>query len=875
MSEVWFRIRAVFARDGMERDLDDEFAFHLEMEERKLVAGGMSPADARRRARVEFGGVERQKEGARESWGVAWVQEGLRDLRHAARQLRRRPAFSALAATTLALGIGGTVALFSVAYGLLVRPLPVADEARLVTFWSDYDWRGVEFDFVKDAVQGFEGVAAYSNDAVTLRTDAGTDMLLATIASAELFDILGARPLLGRTFRPGDDRPGAEPSIILAHGLWQQEFGADPGIVGRRVVVDGAPTTVIGVMPAGFHFPSPDMRAWIPLDLDPSSGNYQGNGWLVLIGRLQAGTTPAQTQASLDALGARLSERFDYPERWDKSRNPFARPLREYLLGDVRPAVLLLFGAVGLLLLMACANVAALILTRTMDRTTELAVRTALGAGRVRLARQIVTESVVLGVAGGALGVLLAWASFDALVAALPLSQVTQSFADTLRLDWRALVGGVVLSVATGAAVSLVPVRALLKGDLGGASLGDRSRGGIQVRHGRAQQALVASEVLLAVVLVTGAALLARSVDRLRAVDPGMEPEGVLAVDLFLGSSETSPAERAAFFDRIVERTEALPGVTAAGLINRLPLRDGGFQAGIELEGRPDLVGEQRPTAYFRTVTPGALDALGVTAARGRDLAASDDEGSLSVALVNESFVRSFWPESEAVGRHFTTSFFASTEWQVVGVLPDVAIDGLLSEVRPAGYHPWDQVAASTGSGVLVVRATGDPMALAGPVRSLVATIDPRAAVGTVTTMDDVVDSAMAEALRLRFFLLLFSALGLVLGAVGIYGVVSYAVERRRTEFGIRMALGARPRRLLSEVVRRGMAPVALGVAGGVAVSLVAARTVASFLYEIAPTDPVSLLVAVLALLAAGTAATLIPAVRATRTPPGVSLRSE
>ncbi len=870
LGDLWFRVRALFDRHSMERDLDDELDFHLDMEARKLEAEGFTPEEARRLARVRFGGVDRFAERSRESWGVSPLADLGGDVRWAVRQLTRSPAFAALGALTLALGIGGTVALFSVAHGLLVRPLPVHDEDHLVVFWSDYNWRGVEFDFVRERLEGFEGLAAFSNDAFTLRTDGGTSMVLSTVASAELFDVLGVRPMLGRTFREGEDRPGAEPVVILSHGLWQQELGGDRDIVGKRILLDGAPVTVIGVMPEGFYFPTPQMRIWTPLDLDPESAGYQA-GWLVLTGRLAPGTSQTRLDDELARLGAALDERFDYPDRWNKARDPYVTPLRDYLLGEVRPAVLLLMAAVGLLLLMACANVAALILTRTSDRVGEMSVRTALGAGRGRLARQILTESLLLGAVGGIVGLALAAAVFDVLVAGLPL---TQGFEQTLALDWTTLVGAFVLSLVTGGLVALAPLRALLRGDLSRATLGWRRQGG-SPGSARMQHALVVAEVLLAMVLVTGAALLVRTVDRLRSLDDGLDADGVLTVELYLGAEETQPAERDRFFHAIVERVAALPGVEHAGLINRLPIRDGGYQASVLLEGRTDLEGDQRPTAFWRVVTPGALEALGVRPLHGRLPDEADRDGTLQAGFVNESFARRFWPSEDALGKHFTTFFGRRAEWQVAGVLPDIAIGSARLDVSPAAYHAWDQAAPGATSAVLVARSSGDPSALAPAVRRIARELDGRAALGEVASMQAVVDGSMSESMRLRFYLTLLSGLGLLLGSVGIYGVVSYGVERRRAEMGIRMALGARPGVLLGEVIRVGMLPVLIGVIGGIVAALAASASLGHFLYEVAPTDPLSLAAGALSLLTVGTLSALIPALRAGRTDPSTALRSD
>ncbi|MCH7992531.1 MAG: FtsX-like permease family protein [Gemmatimonadetes bacterium] len=607
------------------------------------------------------------------------------------------------------------------------------------------------------------------------------------------------------------------------------------------------------------------------MNMDPDDRGYQGNGWLVLTGRVAPGVSDAQVEEDLAALGTALGERFTYPEAWDKTRNPFVTPLREYLLGDVRPALLLLLGAVGVLLLMACANVAALLLTRTNDRTGEMSVRAALGAGRARLARQILTEAVVLGLVGGAMGLVLATALFDVLVASLPLGQ---GFEETLSLDWTTLVGALVLSVVMGAVISLVPIRNLLRGELAGGALGQRSQAGVGASAGRTQGLLVVVEVLLAVVLVTGASLLVRSVDKLRALDPGLDPEGVPAVDLYVGAQETSPEERVAFFRQVVERMASIPGVERAGLINRLHIRDGGYQGPIAIEDRPDLEGPSRPNAAFRVVTPALFEALGIELVEGRGIEAADRDGAVRVVVVNEALARAMWPGESALGRRV-----GATRWggmfEVVGVIRDVAVHDLISEVPMAGYYAWQQVQTEVDSGVLVIETSLDPTSLASAVRQIVADVDSRGVVGNVATMEQVVDDGMSENLRLRFFLMLFSGLGLVLGTVGVYGVVSYTAEQRRAEFGIRMALGAQPMILLRDLLGVGMLPVVAGTLAGVVVSLGVSRALSSFLFDVAPTDPISFAAAAGILLGAGILAALVPAIRASRRDPAVALRAE
>jgi predicted permease len=872
LGDVWYRLRALFGRGTLERDMEDEFAFHLAMEARKYEARGVDPAEARRVAAVKFGGAERFKEQARGSWGVAPLTDLSGDVRYAVRQLRKNPAFSTLAALTLALGIGGTVALFSVVNGLLIRPLPVREEARVMTLWSAYNWRGEEFDFARERVRTFESLAAWSNDGFTLRTDDGSSLHLATVASAELFDVLGTPPLLGRTFRPGEDRPGAEPVIVLSHALWQQSFGSDPSVVGRRVDINGRPTTVIGVMPRDFYFPQPEMDAWMPLDLDPASSNYQNNGWLVLTGRLLPDVGDAEVRADLHALATALGERWTYPDAWDKTRNPTVTPLRTYVMGDVRPLVLLLLGAVGMVLLMACVNVAALLLTKAADRTGEMSVRAALGAGRLRLARQVLTESVLLGLVAGAAGIGLAALLFDALVASLPLPG---RLGDTLALDWSTLLAGLVLSVGAGSLVALAPMRSLLRGNLGGSALGERTQSGGLARSNRLQGGLVVAEVLISVMLATGAALLIRTVNGLRAIDPGLEPQGVLALDVFLPSQAMDDDERALYFQSLTERAQALPGVSSAGLINRLPLRNGGWQGTVRIEDRPDLGDPaRRPNSYWRAVTPGTFDALGARVVRGRAIEPADAEGSAQVVVVNETFARRMWGTQDPLGRRIAGGF-GGGEWkEVVGVVADIAVTDLVGETPMAMYVPWDQALRTSVYALLVLKTGGDASALAAPARALVSAVDDRAAVGRAETMDHVMDGAMAEPLRLRFFLGLFSFLGIVLGTVGIYGVVSYSVQRRRAEFGIRMALGANPERLLTEVVRDGMVPALLGVAGGMGASLLGSAVLGRYLYGVAPTDLTALAWSAGALTLAGLLAAALPAWRASSTHPAVALRS-
>lgn len=869
--DMAFRLRAVLFRSRMERELKEELEDHIRRETQRNEATGMDSAEARRAALVRFGGEERFREQAREAWGVTALLDLGGDIRFAWRQLLKYPAFSVVAVLTLALGIGGTVALSTVVYGVLLRPLPMPQADDLVTWWSDYNWRGSEFDHVREVAQAYEGLAAFSNEGYTLRGASGSSMVLATVASAELFDVLDVDPLLGRTFREGDDRPGAEPVVVLSHRLWAQDFGSDPEIVGRRIDLSGSPRTVAGVMPEGFYFPTPESDLFVPLDLDPADPFYQGNGWLVILGRLRENVTEGQLATDLERVTQALGERFEYPAAWDKTRNPYVVELREYLFGEVRPALLVLLGAVGVLLLMACVNVASLLLTRTVDRTREVEIRAALGAGRARLARQILTESIVLGAVAGLAGAGLAAALFDVLVSSLP---VQASFRETLSLDWTALLVAGVLALVTGVAVAVMPMRHLLIGDLTGLAMSERGVGRGR-KTGRMQRALVLGEVLLAVVLVTGASLLIRTVDRLQAVDLGFESEGLLTMDVLLPEEESTEAERAAFHDLLLERGLGLPGVEEIGLVNRLPLRDGGYQATVGVSDRPELQGAARPNALYRPLTPSVFEALEARIVEGRPLRASDTQETVRVAVVNETFARRVWGDESALGRRFSHGFFDG-EAEVVGVVADMAATEIVGDPPMAAYYAWDQTERGDAGAIVVAKVSaGDPTDVAPALRALVQELDPRAAVDRISTMDEAVRAEMSEALRLRFFLGLFSVLGLVLGCVGVYGVVSYSVHRRGPEFAIRLALGASPSDVLMSVVRGGLAPVVGGIAAGTAVAVFASDLLARFLFEVEPVDPVSIATAAAILLLVGVTAAALPAVRAGRTPPAVALRAE
>lgn len=866
-----YRLRALFNPKAMERELDEELKFHLDMETRKYVERGMGADEARRQALQVFGPVARQKQHSRDAWGISLARDAQSDVSFAGRQLRRNPAFALLAALTLGLGIGGTVALWGVVDGLLLRPLPFADEDRLVVFWSGGDWMGMEYDFARQQVRAYDGLAAFTSGSTSMQNDTSTSILPIGQASDALFEILRAQPLMGRTFDATDDLPQAEPVVVLSHGLWRQELGGDADVIGRRLTIGGQPTTVIGVMPPEFYFPYPEVRAWLPLKLDPLSDDYFGNGYLEILGRVRRDVTEQQLEADVATLAAALGERFDYPEPWDKSKGAHVTPLRELLLGDVQPALLLLLGAVGFLLLMACTNVAALLAARTADRGSEMAIRAAMGAGRGRLSRQLITESITLGLMAGAAGWALATGLFEVLVASLPLQN---GFGSTLALDAKNFAAAFVLALITASLIALAPIQALLRGRLEGHLRDERrqSAGGQGGR--RLQRLLVFAEVLLAVTLVIGATLLIRTVAHLRGLDPGFEAEGVLAVDLVIGPQDMDDDQRRLFFDQVVDRIAAAPGVSSAALINRLPIRGDGIQGSIAVEDRPDL--EDAVNSFYRTVTPDYFHTMGIEIRRGRAFHASDRTDSHQVAIVSQGLADKIWPGQDPLGKRLSTQVGSDGQLAtVVGVAQEVRVTHMTGANPLVLYRPQSQQRYTGTSKSLVLRTELPPESLIPVLRDTVRQTNSRVALAGISTLDEIVSTALAEPLRLRFFLMLFASIGLVLGSVGIYGVVSYAVTRRRSELGIRMALGAEPSKVLWEVISGAMVPVVFGILGGATLSLALTRLLRGFLFEIEPTDPASFAMAAGVLLTAGIIAAWIPALRAGRLDPSEALRAE
>lgn len=831
------------------------------------VVRSVAPTLARRRFRRRLGsGVGRRREAFLNQDGRMTKMETLwQDLRYAVRTLIARPLYAVTAILTLGVGIGGTSAVTSVIRDTLLRPLPYPEAHELVAFWLPLGWSEAEFLHLRPHVDGFEAVAAWGRDEMTSRAGGETARVVSGVrASAELFRTLGVSARRGRVFQEGDDAPGAEPVVVVSHGFWQQELGGRHDVLGATLVLDGLSRRVVGVMPEEFRFPDEGARLWLPLELN--ADDHVGR--LSLLGRLPDGRSPDAMDAELRVITGALGEAFTYDDpEWDRTEGAHLTPLREELLGDIRTPLLLVLGAVGLILAIACANLAAMTLARTLGRRTDLAVRSALGAGRGRLLRQLVTESLVLAVVAGGVGVLLATAARPVLTGMLPTAAVGVM---DQGVD-RALLGSALgLALAAGLVVGLIPAWSVLRKGVQGGPVTPGPDSGAGPGQGRLERALVVGEVALAVLLVSGAGLLLRSVEELRAIDPGLRADGLVAVDVVLGEADFGAPARGDVLERLRRRLSALPGVSSASAIQKLPLRGRGWTFGFVVEGRPD----DEVFAYYRLVEPDYFRTMGTPVLRGRSFTAADGPDAEPAVVVNETFARTHWPGEDAVGKRVTTG--VDSRWAtVIGVVQDVRVARLTDAAEPTRYQLYRQMGMVPQGATLVIRTGGDEATLLEAARAAVHDVDPRIAVAGVVRMESVLDRALGRTGEIVGLVTLLGAMALLLGGIGVYGVLSHFVSSRTREWGIRMALGQRPGRIVGLVLERGVRLVVLGAALGVAASLMGARGLESLVYGVGVHDPVTFAGTVAVLVGAGALAALAPALRASRVDPARSLRRE
>jgi predicted permease len=814
------------------------------------------------------------------------MRNWMADFHFGLRALRHSPGFAVAAILVLALGIGANTAIFSIVNAVLLRPLPYEDPSRLMQVWHvppAKSFPGITLFSVSPAnyldwqaqSSSFESMAIYSGRSLTFGGKDQPEILMASNVAPEFFSVLRARPMLGRVFSPEENRPGSNHVIILGYKFWRDRFGADPNIVGRDITLDSQPYSVVGVMPEKFRFPS-FAEAWVPLGWTNEERAVRGNHNYLVIARLKSRVDITQAKSELATISTRLEQL--YPED-DKGWGATVIPLREQLVGDVRTALLVLLGAVAFVLLIACANVANLVLAKTLARRKEIAIRSSLGASRPAILRNILTETVLLSVIGGVLGFLLARVTLD--VSLRLLADHLPSFAE-ITLDTRVLAFTLLLSVIAGVLAGLIPSLRFSRVDVNeGLKLG-QSRGSSD-SGGKTRNLLVVTEVALSLVLLVGAGLMVRTLLELRNVSPGFDSSRVLTMNVSITRTKfPTPATAINFFNEVLRRVRAVPGVEAAGVIDSLPLDGGGSHQPFSIEGRPVLPMADQPEVDVRLISPGYLSTMHVPVIRGRDFEDSDAVGRPGAALISESLARRFWPNEDPVGKHLTLTFFPDVVRQIVGIVGNVKLDSL-DETRPVDtiYTALAQISPPKGSTfqsfglTLTARATSDPLGVISAVTDAVHQVGPDVPVLQVLSMDEVIAKSVSPQ---RFNVLLlssFAGLALVLAAVGIYGVLSYTVRRRVREIGIRMALGATDSDVLKLVVTDGMKPILLGVVIGLAAALALSRLIASLIFGVRPTDPLTFGAVAFILIAVGVLANIVPAYRATRIEPMRTLRDE
>jgi putative ABC transport system permease protein len=809
------------------------------------------------------------------------------DLRYALRQLRKSPGFTAVAIAILALGIGANTAIFSVVNGVLLRPLPFQDPARLVRVWhvpppasfpgmTTFSVSAANYTDWANQNHAFDRMAIYSYHGFTVTGGDKPEQIDASAVSSGFFSTLGVTPMLGRALSPDEDQVGHSHVVVLSYRFWQERFGSNPGIVGHDINLDGQGYLVAGVMPASFRFPD-FAQMWTPMAWTDKERAVRGEHHYVVIARLKPGVEIKQAQAEMNTISERLQQL--YPAD-DKGWGATVLPLHDDLVSDVRPALLVLWGAVAFVLLIACANVANLALAKTFSRQKEIAIRTALGASWPRVLRQVLSETVLLSLAGGALG--LSCAHYGVRLIVVFLADKLPHSAE-IALDWQVLTFTAVVSIASGMVAGVLPAMRLTRSDINqtlkqGLGRTDADSGGHRTRA-----ILVMSEVALSLILLVGAGLMIRSFQKLQGVNPGFDSQNVLTMNAMISSAKFPlPTQEVSFFERVLQNVRALPGVESAGVADDIPLDNQGSHQPIAIEGRPLVPMSEQPEVDVRLVSAGYMSALHIPVLRGRDFSDADIAGRPEVILISESMARQFWPGEDPLGKRLTMTFFPDAVREVVGVVGDVKLDGL-DQTRPNAtlYFPLGQVSGPSTNGwnsfpmTLVVRSSSSSAGMVSAVSNVVHAVDPDVPLRDILTMGDLVANSISQQ---RFNMMLlggFAALALLLAAVGIYSVLSYSVKQSVREIGIRLALGARLGDVLRGVVFDGMKPTLLGVAIGTVGALALGRFLSSLIYDVRPTDPLTFLTVTILLAGVALLACVIPAYRATKVDPMVALRYE
>jgi len=867
------RSRALFKSGAVDAELADEMREHFDRLVDEYVARGMTPGQARTAARREFGPVVQLTEASRDARGVAWIGNAIQDFKYGVRLMRRAPAFAAVATLTIALGIGATSAMFSVVYGVLLHPLPYPAADRLVNLWATAPSRGLSRAYVGMAlVYDWKAQNHVFEDIATLRAvgnfnltgEGEPERLNGSRVSAGVFKLLGVRALVGRTFSDDEDRIGHDQVAILTHGLWVRRFGADPAVVGRTIRLNGVPHTVVGVMGPEFAFPTREFQIYTPFTFDPEELVNRLNYSYLAIARLKPGVTVQQAQAEMDVISAEIAR--EHPKE-NTGIGALVAPMLADTVDAARKPLYILLAAVGAMLLIACANLTNLLVVRALARQRELALRAALGAGRVRLIAQSIGEIAPMLLVGGALGLGVALWAVQALVPLLPadLPRV-----ENIGLHWPVVA---VTAAALAAIALLIGVLPPVEASRGSTSMVDQSRGSTSGRaRSNARDMLVVFQIAATLWLVIGAALLMRSAFALRQVDPGFISSGVYTAHLALPRGKyPTDHDIGLYGNRLLARVQAIPDVVAAAMVNRLPLAGGAQTGAIEFEGM-DPTAVTLKNVDYRSVTPDYFRAIGIPLVSGRAFVDTDREESAGVAIIDERLAREFGDRSPL--GHRVRIPYGNLPWlSIVGVVGHIRHDRLEEDTRPQIYFPFVQRAQDRMA--LVVRTRTDPGSIGAALASAIRSVDPEQPVYDARTLDEVVDRSMGQRWMQSALLGGFAAMAVLLAAIGVYGVIVYSVGQRQREFGIRLALGARRGEIVALVIGRGLVLFAIGAGAGVAAAVLTGRALSSLLFAVTSFDAASFGIATLVLLVVSLAACGLPARKAAGVDPSLALRAE
>jgi predicted permease len=880
---MWKRLNALVKHDELDRGLNAEVRFHIEMETEKNIRLGMSPDDARRTALANFGPMEKHKAETRDARGVSWLENVIVDLRYGVRSMLKHPGYAALAILTLGLGIGANTAIFSVIDGVLLKPLPYAHGDRLVLIQEKTPLQrqqtiGVSITELYDyrqQLQSFEGIVEHHLMSFDLLRRGEPDRVAAAVVSPNFFDVLGVKPLLGRTFVDADDDHGADAVLVISHAYWQTKFGGDPTIVGQVFQMNDRPHTVVGVLPSIPQYPQ-DADVYMPTSACPFRAQAEDliatqrrPFQVTVFGLLKPGVSLATANAEVQTVAKRFA--VDFPQVYTPEKTGFygttASVVTE-LTRNARQMLLVLLGTTGLVLLIACANVANLTLARMLKRDRELAMRAALGAGRSRLVRQLLTESVVLAVAGGAIGLVFAWSTIGMLT-----TFVGRFTARThqIAIDPGVLGFTLMIAIATGLIFGTLPALASRSNPMTALKTG--SKGTESTGRRRIQDALIVAQVAVSVVLLVGAGLLLVSFYRLQNVQQGFNSERITTAEVFGNFTKyPNPADLLGFYDRVLQRLNTAPGVVSASITNAIPLT--GLVPGqtrFQIEGHTYDTPDARPTVDVRVASPKYFETLGVPLMKGRTFSDLDHSEAPLVGIINETMAK-HWGDQDPIGTH--VSFDNGKTWgTIVGIVSDIKTFGLDKEPAPQLYRPLAQSGGIRGR--VMVRMTGDPQAAITTIHNVVRSLDPDIPIENVRTLDEIRTQYLATPKLTAMLLTVFAGLSLLVTLTGIAGVIAQSVSQRTQEFGLRMALGATRDSVLVMVLRQGVLLVGIGLVIGVAGAFATGRVLNAYLYATAPHDPLIYASVAGMFILSGIIACLIPARRATTVDPLIALRAE